>query len=143
MPDIVQDFRIVASLDRVFDAISTPAEMDRWWTLRSNGSRQVGAAWELGFGPGHDWQATVTACEPASTFELTLTRADPDWTDTRIRFDLSRTAGGTQVRFRHQGWPAANDHFRVSCHCWALYLRLLRRHVEHGEFVPYHRRLDA
>jgi hypothetical protein len=32
---------------------------------------------------------------------------------------------------------------RISCHCWALYLRLLRRHLEFGESVPYDRRLEA
>jgi len=47
------------------------------------------------------------------------------------------------VRFCHRGWPAENEHYRVSCHCWALYLRLLRRQVEYAESVPYEQRLDA
>jgi hypothetical protein len=34
-------------------------------------------------------------------------------------------------------------HYRTSCHCGALYLRILRRHLEHGESVPYERRLDV
>jgi len=31
----------------------------------------------------------------------------------------------------------------VSCYCWAMYLRIMRRYLEHGESVPYERRLDA
>jgi hypothetical protein len=26
---------------------------------------------------------------------------------------------------------------------WAMYLRVLKRHLEHGESVPYERRLDV
>jgi len=33
--------------------------------------------------------------------------------------------------------------FGTSCYCWAMYLRLLARHVERGEVVPYEARLDA
>jgi len=53
------------------------------------------------------------------------------------------SASGTQVRFSHRGWSEANDHYRTSCHCWALYLRILRRHLEHGEKVPHEQRLDV
>lgn len=52
-------------------------------------------------------------------------------------------AGGTAVHFSHRGWPAENPHDCTSTHCWALYLRILRRHLEHSEFVPYALRLDA
>ena len=43
----------------------------------------------------------------------------------------------------HLGWPEANAHYRTSCHCWALYLRVLRRYLENGESVPYEVRLDV
>jgi len=28
-------------------------------------------------------------------------------------------------------------------HCWAMYLRILGRHLEHGESVPFEKRLDV
>ena len=51
--------------------------------------------------------------------------------------------GRTWVRFKHTGWPDAGEHYRTSSHCWALYLRILRRFVEHGETVPYADRLNV
>jgi hypothetical protein len=51
--------------------------------------------------------------------------------------------GRTWVRFHHTGWPDASEHYRTSSHCWALYLRILRRFVEHGETVPYADRLNV
>ncbi len=49
----------------------------------------------------------------------------------------------TQVRFYHRGWPVETEHYRISCYCWAMYLRVMKRYLEHGEIVPYERRLDV
>jgi uncharacterized protein YndB with AHSA1/START domain len=143
MPDILQDFPINVPTARVFDAVSTPSGLDAWWTVRSSGQPRLGETYGLWFGPEYDWRAGVTRCRDGEEFELELTEADRDWRGTRVGFRLEPRPGGTQVRFHHVGWPEASEHFRISCHCWALYLRLLRRHVELGEVVPYERRLDV
>lgn len=84
----------------------------------------------------------ATADSPVR-FELEFVHADDDWLGSRITFHLDERDGVTVVRFSHTGWPQTNTHFRVSAHCWALYLRLLRRYLEHGDVIPYERRLDA
>ena len=87
----------------------------------------MGSIYELDFGPGFAWRGTVTRAESGVAFEWRITEADRDWTGTLVGFTLSPSASGTQVRFHHRGWPEANGHYRTSCHCWALYLRVLRR----------------
>jgi uncharacterized protein YndB with AHSA1/START domain len=143
MPDILHDLPIKASLDRVFQAVSTPQGLDCWWTERSGGKPTEGAEYELWFGPQYDWRAQVTCCVPDSQFELRMVRADGDWIGTRVGFRLEDREGVTWIRFYHTGWPSANEHYRISCNCWALYLRVLRRYLEHGESVPYEKRLDV
>jgi uncharacterized protein YndB with AHSA1/START domain len=143
MADILHDFPIAAPAARVFAAVSTPAGLDEWWTLRSAGRPATGERWRLDFGPGYEWTAVVRHCEPAATFELELVDAMPDWAGTRVRFDLAEADGSTALRFAHTRWPSATEHFRVSSFCWAMYLRVLRRFVEHGERVPYDRRLEV
>jgi uncharacterized protein YndB with AHSA1/START domain len=144
MPDILQDFPIKAPRDQVFRAVSTPAGLDAWWTGRAAGEPVVGATYELGFGPEYDWRADLTRCASGREFELSLTTADADWTGTRVGFRLEdKGDAATWVAFSHTGWPDANEHYRVSCHCWAMYLRLLRRYLERGEVVPYADRLDV
>jgi uncharacterized protein YndB with AHSA1/START domain len=143
MPDVLQDFPIAAPPERVFEAISRPKLIDEWWTLTSSGEPTVGAVYKLGFGPDYQWTAQVTKADPGAAFELTMTGADSDWIGTRVGFQLSPSERGTQVKFYHTGWPVENEHFRISCHCWAMSLRVLRRHIEHGESVPYHDRLDV
>ena len=144
MADIISDVFINACPSDVFRAVSTPSGLDTWWTKTSSGTPEPGKKFELGFGPGYDWHARVTACRPESAFELEVFDSHPDWDGTRVGFRLELREGGrTQLSFYHAGWPEANEHWRVSCYCWPIYLRLLRRNLEHGELVPYESRLDV
>jgi uncharacterized protein YndB with AHSA1/START domain len=143
MSDILHDFPISAPVSQVFDAVSTPSGLDRWWTLTSAGEARADSVFRLGFGPEYDWRAQVSRCEKDRAFELEITSASPDWVGTRVSFDLQPTESGTQVRFAHRGWPDESDHYRTSSFCWAMYLRLLSRALEFGEFVPYDDRLRA
>lgn len=143
MPDILQDFPIKANRSRVFEMFTTPSGLDAWWTMRSAGHPAEGAEYELFFGPEYDWRARVTKCVPDEEFELEMTRADADWTGSRVGVRLESRGDATRVQFRHLGWQEANAHYRTSCHCWALYLRVLRRYLENGETVPYDDRLDV
>jgi uncharacterized protein YndB with AHSA1/START domain len=143
MPDIFHDFPIRGEAHAIFAAISTPTGLDEWWTKTSAGEPRAGTIYELGFGEGYDWTARVTEAVPNELLELQMVKADADWTGTRVRFELASGRRATSVHFRHLGWPANNEHYRSSCYCWAAYLRILRRHVEHGERVPYEQRLDV
>lgn len=139
--DILHDFPIAAAPTRVFEAITTPAGLDQWWTVRSSGTPQPGTEYQLWFGPEYDWRAVVSIARPNQAFELRLTKAMVDWLGTRVGFLLAPTAAGTQLQFYHAGWNGATEHFRISSFCWAMYLRVLRRYLEYGEQVPYDERL--
>jgi len=143
MADIFHDFPIVTSSECVFRAISTSEGLDTWWTKRSSGVPQEGAVYELWFGPEYDWRGKVTRYRPDAEFELEMVRADSDWLGTRVGFRLEPRDRRTWVRFYHTGWPGTNEHYRISCNCWAMYLRVLRRSLEHGESVAYEDCLDA
>jgi uncharacterized protein YndB with AHSA1/START domain len=143
MADIFHDLPIKAPIDKVFRAISTPEGLDGWWAKSSTGKPEQGAEYELSFGPEYNWLARVTRCVAPVEFELQLVQADHDWTGSRVKFVLETRGKITWLRFLHTGWPSANEHYRISCNCWAMYLRILRRSLEHGESVPYEERLDV
>jgi len=143
MPDIFHDFPITAPAQQVFRAIATPTGLDAWWTRLSSGAPAEGSEYDLNFGSGYDWRAVVTRCQPDEEFELKFTSADKDWLGSRVGFALNQINEVTHVNFHHVDWPEQNDHYRISCYCWAMYLRLLRRYVEHGERVSYEDRLDV
>jgi uncharacterized protein YndB with AHSA1/START domain len=143
MPDIIMQFPVKASAARVFQAVSTPQGLDTWWTKRSTGEPKLGAAYELHFGPGYDWRARVTRCAAPREFELQVGESHEDWVNSRVAFHLAEKGGTTTVHFSHTGWPSANEHWRSSVYCWAMYLRIMTRNIEHDESVPYEKRLNV
>jgi uncharacterized protein YndB with AHSA1/START domain len=143
MADIFHNLPITGSRGRVFQAISTAQGLDSWWTKTCEALPAQGAEYKLGFGEGYNWRATVTRWAPDTEFELRLTEADEDWRGTLLGFRLSENSGVTKVDFHHLAWPQSNVHYRISCFCWAMYLRLLKRYIEFGEVVPYEQRLDV
>lgn len=143
MPDILHDLVIARPPEDVYRAIALPSGLDRWWTRSSAGRAEVGAEFQFGFGPGYDWTAMVIEAVPDRRLVWRMAVALPDWVGTVIGFSLEPVGRGTRVRFRHEGWAEADDHYRISSYCWAMYLRLLARLVEHGEVVPYEDRLSA
>lgn len=143
MADILHDFTIEASPDKVFEAISTPTGLDRWWTKKSSGNAAPGSAWHLRFGPGFDWNATVSKSVPDKEFELAMGESDNDWNGTIVGFQLSPTPTGTQVSFYHTGWRAQNQHYKISSYCWAMLLRIMKLNLENGLTVQYEDRLKV
>jgi uncharacterized protein YndB with AHSA1/START domain len=143
MPDILHRLPVRATATRVFEMFASPAGLDEWWTLDAQGVPETGAIYRFGFGPGYDWEGVIRACEPGRRIEWEMTVADADWTGTRVGVRVSTDGDRTLLDFYHAGWRDANEHFRTSNCCWAAYLRILRRHLEHGDRVPYADRLDV
>lgn len=144
MADIIHEFTVKALPEQVFQLFATASGLEKWWTKLSTGESRAGGNFRLYFGPQFDWQAKVTRYAPPSSFELQITQAHPDWMATRVGCELAPAGTDTtRVRFHHTGWPQENEHWRVSCFCWAMYLRILRRNLEYGEIVDYEKRLDV
>lgn len=141
--DIIHEFEINANIEDVFKIISTPKGIQKWWSMESFGTPELNEEYILKFGVGYEWRANVTTYLEYSEFELTIINAVSDWNNTKIHFLLFEVDSKTRVRFSHKNWPEINEHYRVSCYCWAMYLRLLKRNVEHGEFVDYEDRLNV
>jgi uncharacterized protein YndB with AHSA1/START domain len=143
MADIFHNFPITASFHKVFEAISSSRGLDNWWTKSSEADMRLGGVYTLDFGPMYIWKAIVTKFKAGTAFELEMTKADTDWLGTKIGFSLVLKDAVTEVDFYHTGWPVKNKHFKISCYCWAMYLRILKRYVEHGEQVSYENRLNV
>lgn len=141
MADILHDFFIRSSPERVFHAFSTPAEIDKWWSLECAGTAAMGGEYRLFFGEPWDWRARVTRFETNTAFEWEMTAAMDDWVSTHVGFELEAAEGGTKVRFHHRGWAEASEHFRISSYCWGTLLRLLKVYVETGAVLPHAERV--
>lgn len=143
MPDILHRFTVAAPPERVAEMLLTPEGLNAWWTETARGRAARGARYDFGFGPQYQWAGTLVELEPGRKVVWEMVDADDDWRGTRVGCTLEPSGAGTTVDFFHTGWREANDHYRRTSYCWAMYLRLLKRHVEAGELVPYERRYAA
>lgn len=137
---IHHDVFIEAPIERVFEAVTTPSELNRWWTQRCSGTPKLEAEYNLYFTDQYDWWGRVTKCEAPHNFEIQMTQSDPDWDPTRFGFHLSFSNGKTLLSFYHQGWEENNHHFRFSSWCWALLLKALKEYIEQGIVIPFEKR---
>lgn len=143
MNKIVFRFPVCAPIESVFAALTNSEGLDSWWTMTSSCEPMAGGECKFGFGPEYQWRAVVSDWEPDWLVEYRFTEADSDWTGTTLRFALSAVRDLTMVDFAHANWREANEHFRTTSFCWAMYLRLMRVYLETGSVIPYDQRLDA
>jgi uncharacterized protein YndB with AHSA1/START domain len=141
--DIFHTLPIRASAAAVFEAMTSSAGLAQWWARSATGEPCVGAEYRLDFGPEYQWTARVASCEPGVALEWEMLDVMDDWKGSRVGFVLRRDGERTWLDFHHVGWADSTEHFRISSCCWAAYLRILRRYLEHGETVPYEIRLDV
>lgn len=143
MADLFHSFPINAPVANVFEMISTPGGLDKWWTERSSGKPAIAETFHFHFSPDYHWTAIVSKCTTNKEFEFTLRISDEDWEGSKVGFRLTDKNNTTEVQFYHTGWKEDNEHYRISNFCWAMYLRILKRNLEFGEFVPYADRLNV
>jgi uncharacterized protein YndB with AHSA1/START domain len=137
---IYHNVEIITSPDFLYHAITSAEGLEKWWTLHSSGIPAKGEEYNFYFSPEYDWKAKVTKCEANKLIEWTITEADEDWKDTILSFVIVEKNNKCLLRFEHQKWREADDHFRQTSYCWAMYLKCLKDFLESSVVLPYLKR---
>lgn len=137
---IVQEITIHASAERVFEALTNPAQRMKWWG--SEGRFQV-RQFESDLRPGGKWtmrgigvggRPFVVAGEYREVDRPHLLAFTwlPDWyadaTETLVRWELKEHDGITTVRLTHSG--LASETARTSHRGWPQILEWLQAYAE-------------
>jgi uncharacterized protein YndB with AHSA1/START domain len=132
MHDIVHELEIAAPPDRVYRAVTDPADLLRWWAADvaldvESGDLRITA-------PDQDEELhfqvdTVAAPEMA---HLTCVAGPEEWPSTQLAFRIERTTdqAGSVVRFWHGGWEYEDGVLPRVSFAWAMRLDALRRYLE-------------
>src|SRR5438105_95008 len=111
MPDIKHAIQIDASAESILPLISTAAGFSKWWAKDS--VEEPDGAVELGFFN----RSTIYKLHPENKSSSEVTwrcETGKEWQGTAVRFELSPSGTGTQLRFFHAGWQNETDYF-TSC----------------------------
>lgn len=137
---IFHDLVIQAPIEKVFQGISNPEDLENWWPLRCKGIPKEGEEYNFFFTEEYDWFGKVITCEENKSFAIKMTKSDEDWNPTSFGFDLEESSNQVLVKFWHKGWPECNAHYRRSSYCWAILLNGLKNYLEKGIIVPFEER---
>jgi uncharacterized protein YndB with AHSA1/START domain len=136
---IVEEIVIAATIERVFDALVTPAELMRWWTEPGS---CVAVEWRMDARQGGDWISRWRWNDGrefaigGTIIELrrpTLLQYDwwddryPGLTRTLVRYDLTRSGPGTLLRVTHSGFTASRTDRADYAGGWARVLDKVAR----------------
>ena|SRR5579862_9718557 len=137
---IVEEITIRGSAERIFEALTNPAERGKWWGApgqfqisRMESDLRPGGHWMMegdsyGGKPFHVGGKYLEIDRPRLLVFTWL----PDWqgdaTESTVRFDLAEKDGATTVRLTHSG--LATEASRTSHRGWPRILAWLKVHVE-------------
>ena|SRR5271165_4177505 len=140
---IVQEVTIKAPAGRIFNALTRPEELLKWWTAEGK-FRLVHA--ECDVRPGGKWLMRVEsaqcgtgkpetevsgeyrAVEPPRAIEFTWNRANEDYPESLVRWDLDEKDGFTTVRVTHSG--LISEKMRERNSGWVIVVKLMKGYVE-------------
>ena len=137
---IYHDLMIIASLEKVFEAVTEPEHLVNWWPLKCSGRPEMGAEYNFYFTPEYDWLGRVIEYSQNRSFHIKMTKSDADWDPTSFGFDLEAIDENVQLNFWHVGWPECNADFKRSSFCWAMLLNGLKNYLEKEVIVPFEER---
>jgi len=137
---IVAEIAIKAPAERIFEALTNPAQRVKWWGLKGRfetteveSDLRVGGRWAMrGNGMGgkpFSVVGTYRIIEPPCVLAFTwLPSWDEAASETLVRFDLSEQGGVTTVRLTHSGF--ASEGSRARHQGWPQILSWLQGYVE-------------
>jgi uncharacterized protein YndB with AHSA1/START domain len=134
---IVQEIAIRGSAERVFDALTSPEELVKWWGV--TGKFQL-TGMESDLRPGGRWRFLVSArggtnvvsgeyrvIERPRLLVYTWVREE-DAAQTVVQWELEENLGVTHVRVTHSG--LATESLRARNDGWPMIVGLLQAYVE-------------
>jgi len=135
---IYHDLFINATSEKLFNAVSKPAELINWWPLTCAGEEKVHGVYNLNFTNTYNWFGKVITHKPNVSFHIQMTQSNENWNPTSFGFDIEEISKNKiQLHFWHKNWEVCNSEFKQSSFCWAMLLRGLKNYVEQGIVIPF------
>ena len=137
MAEIRHRVGIKASAASVYEALTTDAGLNRWWTSDTRGAGPVGSIIEFRFGGGGPDFEVIELVENRRVRWRHHGEMPTAWMGSEILFDLREDDKQTMVNFAHYNWREA-DEFLAHCSTkWGVFMMSLKHSIETGVGQPW------
>ncbi|HUD57685.1 MAG TPA: SRPBCC domain-containing protein [Terracidiphilus sp.] len=138
---IVQQITIKAPARWIFDALTDPKELLKWWNVKgkfqlihAESDLRPGGKWSMQVagscgpdGPSSTVRGEYRVVEPPSLLLFTWIREEEDLPETLVRWDLEEKDGSTTVRVTHSG--LTSERLRARNNGWPMIVKLLQTYI--------------
>jgi uncharacterized protein YndB with AHSA1/START domain len=105
--DVTQAVEVDAPPDRVWQLLTDPAELPRWWPDAAELEPRIGGRVVLNFGPGNV-SGEITTWEPPSALAFTWVGSDRPAVELHVAFTVDDLGDGrSRVSVVHSGFETA------------------------------------
>jgi uncharacterized protein YndB with AHSA1/START domain len=130
---------IAAEPKTVFDAITTQKGLSSWWTSDSivpKGLQEEKSISEFGF-EKHAVVFKMRSLKISPKLVLWSCVDGPDeWKGTHLKWEISKTESGSELRFTHSRWKKTGEYFRSCNSTWGNLMYRLKSYAETGKVDP-------
>jgi uncharacterized protein YndB with AHSA1/START domain len=126
-------FHITASIEKVFEAISTINGLSNWWTIETSGKHTLGDIIQFRFAcnGGPDMKVIELTSHTKVVWECI--ESNHGWRGHIFTFLLDENVDKTRVRFTHDGWGEQDDFYAICSFAWGRYMESLRQYCQTGK----------
>jgi uncharacterized protein YndB with AHSA1/START domain len=141
---VALEVRIAAPPDRVFEALTDPTQLLRWWGQQG---MYHGTKWCIDLRPGGQWRCEGVSDADGSAYSVSgeYLEVDPprllvhSWISswggnlkTVVRWELEPASDGTLVRLQHSGFAGAPAQAQSHYQGWQGVVSWMKAFVEQG-----------
>ncbi|HEY9260461.1 SRPBCC domain-containing protein [Chitinophaga sp.] len=137
MADILHRIGIKsASMDAVYQALTTREGLARWWTSNTEGEGdQVGNIIKFRFGAG-GFDMKVTDLTAPSHVQWLVVDGPEEWINTTVDFELKQDGDYIILLFKQLNWKEPVEFMHHCSTKWAVFLMSLKALLETGKGTP-------
>jgi uncharacterized protein YndB with AHSA1/START domain len=137
MPAILEERTITATPKSVFNALTMPDEIARWWANEARVKPEVGSLGEFRFKPpAGDLQFEVAELDQDKKVRWISRQGPPQWAGTSVTWQLEPVHNGTRLLFTHDGFAQVDEAYEQTRGNWSYFLDSLKSYLETGKGTP-------
>jgi uncharacterized protein YndB with AHSA1/START domain len=167
MPNIHHELLIEATVEKVYNAISTEEGLSAWWTPGATGKPERGSIARFPFGAQYFKEMKITELSASRRVKWICIAGADEWIGTTLSFELEpftsetllsrhpemvdqlqqqgHSDTGTLLVFHHDDWRAYTPMYAECNYTWGQFLRSLKLFCETdlGRPWPFQHRMLA
>lgn len=130
MESIEQVNYIKASIETVYQVLTSEEGLGNIWTKKLNVKPEIGFVNEFDFDEGYITKFRIVDLVENNRIVWECIASDKEWVGTKVSFELSEKDKVTTIKLKHFDWRACTEYYGWCSYNWAMFLFRLKHYIE-------------